>query len=203
MAIVYKKCVEDDNVPEYICDPCLTTEKGRVRGAAYIHKSLASVLEAESGTPGTKNVETKTWWETQILAGLIKTIPKVRGTYDGGTSNMVTGYGDITEVKANKTHVVVINDPNHKGNDDFWQGMENVASDYLMAWRTETELRVANMPLDSIEAKDAVDEDTNSVVNWQVTNTWKQGSPKMNVAIYNLGGVKDVFECVDTASSEP
>lgn len=203
MAIVYKKCVEDGAIPEYLCDPCMVTEKGRVRGAAYIHKSLKNVLEEESGTAGVKNVESKTWWETQILAGLIKIVPKSRGTYDGGTSTKVTGFGDITEIKSNKTHSLVFSDPNHKGNDDFWQGMENIATDYLMAWRTETELRVANAPLDDIEAKDAVEEDDTSVVVWQVTNTWKQNKPKMNVAIYNLGDVIDVFECIDEDASNP
>jgi len=203
MAIVYKKCVEDGNVPEYLCDPCVITEKGRVRGTAYIHKSLKDVLEGESSTPGIKNVELKAWWETQILAGLIKVIPKTRGTYDGGTSNMITGYGDVSEIKSNKTHTLVFSDPNHKGNDDFWQGMENVATDYLIAWRTETELRVANAPLDNIDAQDAVEEDINSDVRWQVTNTWRQNKPKMNVAIYNLGDVKDVFDCIDEEASNP
>lgn len=202
MAIVYKKCTPDGEIPAYLCDPCIVTEKGRVSGIAYVHKSLKDILTEESSTPGVKNVETKAWWETQILAGLIKMVPKTSGTYDGGTANMVAGYGRIPEHKASKTHIVVARDPNHTGNDEFWNAMENVANDYLMAWRTETELRVATEPLTSIDAKDAVEDDVNSDVVWEVTNTWDQRGLKKNVPIYNLGEVADVFECIDEEQSE-
>jgi len=203
MAIVYKKCVADGGIPEYMCDPCVTGEHGRVRGAAYIDKSLKELIDAESTTPGVKNIESKEWWETQILAGLIKVIPTTRGTYDGGTSNMITGFGDQKEVKSSKTHSLVFNDPNHAGNDDFYQAIEDNAGNYLIAWRTETELRVSTEPLSNIDAQDAVEEDIDSYVTWQVTNTWDQKGSKKNVPIYNLGDVKDVFNCVDKEESTP
>lgn len=203
MTIVYKKCAPDGEIPEYMCDPCETGELGRVRGAAYIDKSLKDLIDAESTTPGVKNIESKSWWETQILAGLIKVIPTTRGTYDGGTSNMVTGFGDRREVKSSKTHSLVFNDPNHKGNDDFYQAIEDNAENYFIAWRTDTELRVSKETLTNVDAQDAVEEDLDSIVTWQVTNTWDQKGSKKNVPIYNLGDVKDVFNCIDKEASNP
>lgn len=197
MAIVYKKCVEDGAIPEYMCDPCIIGEHGRVRSVAFINKSLKDDIEKDSSTPGVKNIESKEWWETQIEAGLIKVIPTTRGTYDGGTANMITGFKNKKEIKSNKTHVVVFNDPNHTGNDDFYNAIENNDDNYLIAWRTETELRVGLDSLTSIDAKDAVEEDIDSIVVWNVTCTWKQTGKKKNVPIYNLGEVADVFECID------
>ncbi|PXV61170.1 hypothetical protein CLV62_1253 [Dysgonomonas alginatilytica] len=203
MTIVYKKCVADGGIPEYMCDPCVNAEHGRVRSVAFIDKSLKDLLEAVSGTPGTKNVESKTWWETQIQAGLIIVVPTTRGTYDGGTPNMVTGFGDKKEMKSSKTHVTVFNDPNHTGNDDFYQSLEDNAENFLLAWRTESELRVANETLSTVDAKDAVEEDIDSFVVWSVTCTWDQRGSKKNVPIYNLGEVKDVFYCIDEEGSTP
>lgn len=203
MPIIYKKCVADGAIPEYMCDPCINAERGRVRGVAFISRSLAALLEDESTTPGVKNVESRTWWETQILAGLIFVIPTARGTYDGGTSNMVTGFGDIKEVKSSKTHVLVFNDPNHVGNDDFYQALEDNAENYLLAWRTESELRVANQTLSTVEAKDAVEEDLESYVLWSVTCTWDQKGAKKNVPIYKLGDIRSVFHCMDEETSTP
>lgn len=197
MTVVYKKCAPDGNIPEYMCDPCIIGEHGRVRSAALIHKSLKDDLEKVSTTPGVKNVELKSWWETQIEAGLIKVIPTTRGTYDGGTPNMITGFGDKREVKSSKTHVLVFNDPNHTNNDEFYQAIEDSAEDYLIAWRTETELRVSTEVLSTIDAKDAVEEDIDSFVVWSVTCTWNQKGSKKNVPIYSLEEVKDVFNCID------
>ena len=203
MAIVYKKCVADGEVPEYMCDPCVIGEHGRVRGVAFIHKSLLDALEDTSSTPAIKNVESKEWWETQILAGLIKIIPKTRGTYDGGTPNMITGFGDRNELRSSKTHSLVFNDPNHTDNDAFYQSIEDSAEDYLIAWRTETELRVATDTLSNVDAKDPVEEDLNSIVVWQATCTWDQKGKKKNVPIYKLGEVKEVFNCIDEGTSTP
>lgn len=203
MPIIYKKCAPDGYVPEYYCDPCLKGERGRVRSVAFIDKSLKDQLDAESTTEGVKNVESKAWWEEQILAGLIIVIPTTRGTYDGGTSNMITGFGDVREVKSSKTHVLVFNDPNHADNDEFYQALEDNAESYLIAWRTETELRVSTDTLISVEASDAVEEDIDSFVVWQVTCTWDQSGTKKNVPIYRLGDVKDVFYCIDKDTSDP
>ena len=90
MAIIYKSCTPSGGVPEYMCDPCTEGEKGRVRSVMFINKSLLVTL-AVIGLGAKKNIETLSWIETQIEAGLIIIIPNVRGTYDGGAPSKVTG----------------------------------------------------------------------------------------------------------------
>jgi hypothetical protein len=196
MAIAYKTC-NGGTIPDYICDPCEDTEKGRIRGAALIHKSLLSALATVVTPATTKNIETKAWWETQIEAGLIKTFPKVRGTYDGGAPITTTGFGDVKEKTIGKTHTVVINDPNHKGNATFYDAIEENATDYVPAFITGSELRAGTTTLQSAVAKDEVSDDVDSEVVWSMTLVWKQTARPYNVPIYVLGDVKNVFNCID------
>ena len=192
MAINYRICAQDETIPEYICNECGETEGGRVRGAAYIHKSLKDdVIKA--------NVETIKWWEDNIELGLIKVIPTTRGTYDGGAKQSITGFGDEQEKITKKTHTAVVNDSNHKGNDLFYEALENNYKDYIFAFRTEKELRIGTDVLIGLEVQDAVEEDTNSAVLWQATVTWDQSRPKMIVPIYELTDeVKRLFtSCIE------
>lgn len=179
MAIVIKSCTQDGTVPDYVCDPCAKSEGGRLRGAVYFHKSLKSVLTKA-------NLELKTWWETQIEAGLVIIVPSTRGTFDGGTKITVTGFGDTKEKVKGKTFTSVVNDNNHSANELFYQALENNFRDYIFGFRTESELRVATDVMTGLEAKDAVEEDTDSVVLWQATVTWDQNVPNTTVPIYSL-----------------
>lgn len=197
MSIIYKTCTEDGNIPDYICDPCGSTEGGRVRGAAYIHKSLKSTITKT-------NVESFEWWENGIESGLIKVIPSTRGTFDGGAKQTVTGFGDEQEKITKKTFTAVINDANHAGNESFYGALENNYKDYIFAFRTEKELRIATDVLTGMEVKDNVEEDTNSAVLWQSTITWDQSKPKMIVPIYELTDeVKELFTSCVEAEPEP
>ena len=192
MAIIYKTCTQDGTIPDYVCDPCGATEGGRVRGAAYIHKSLKSTITEQ-------NVESLPWWENGIESGMIKIIPSTRGTYDGGVKQTVTGFGDEQEKVTKKTHTAVINDANHAGNEQFYEALENNFKDYVFGFRTEKELRIGTEVLTGMEVKDNVEEDTNSAVLWQATITWDQSKPKMIVPIYKLTDeVKELFtSCVE------
>ena len=192
MAIIYKTCTLDGTIPDYVCDPCGATEGGRVRGAAYIHKSLKDTIIKT-------NVESLDWWENGIESGMIKVIPSTRGTFDGGAKQTVTGFGDEQDKVTKKTFTSVINDANHAGNEEFYEALENNYKDYIMAFRTEKELRIATDVMTGMEVKDPVEEDTSSVVLWQSTITWDQNVPKTIVPIYTLTDeVKDLFSnCID------
>jgi len=192
MPIVYKTCTSDGNIPDYICDACSDTEKGRVRGAVYIDKSLKSeIIKA--------NVESLAWWETQIEAGLIKIVPTTRGTFDGGTPITVTGYGDENEKTTGKTFVVSVSDMNHFGNKPFYQALENNFKNYLFGFRTEKELRISTDAITALNVQDPVEEDAESVVNWNANVTWRQYKPNMLVPIYALTDeVKKLFSnCIE------
>ncbi|MDR2085757.1 MAG: hypothetical protein LBP72_01125 [Dysgonamonadaceae bacterium] len=197
MAIVYKNCTEDGVFPGYACDPCGETEGGRVRGAVYFHKSLKSALT-------NANLSLLTWWDTQIAAGKVKIIPSTRGTYDGGTKNTVTGFGDDQEKITGKTYVAVVNDPRHAGNLAFYQALENNYKDYIFGFRTEKELRVANDVMTGLEVKDPVEEDANSVVLWQANVTWIQKIPNTMVSVHILTDeVKELFSnCIDEEEAD-
>ena len=195
MSIIYKTCPQDGIIPDYMCDPCGATEKGRVRGVAYIHKSLKSTITKQ-------NVESLSWWENGIESGMIKIIPSTRGTFDGGAKVTVTGFGDEHELVTGKTFTVVFNDRNHTENEEFYEILENNFKNYILAFRTESELRIGTDALNSMEAKDNVEEDDASIVLWQATATWNQNKPKLIVPIYQLtDDVKDLFaNCVDEIS---
>jgi len=197
MAIIYKICATDETFPDYICDPCGEPEKGRVRGVAYIHKDLKSTIDKT-------NVESRAWWENGIESELIKIVPSTRGTFDGGTKQTVAGFGDEKEKIVGKTFVAVINDQNHTGNELFYQALENNFKDYIFAFRTGSELRIANDVILGLEVKDNVEEDTESDVFWQATVTWEQNRPKMIVPIYDLSDdVKSLFTNCLTIVTEP
>lgn len=197
MALTYKTCTEGV-IPDYMCEPCDVVEKGRVRGIFLLHKSIYADAETVA-TPGTaKNIEKKAWWETQVEAGLIIIVPKTRGTYDGGTQNKVTGFGDKKEQVASKTHSVTFFDKNHSANEEFYASIEDGCENYHMGWRTETEIRLGRTPMTGFEAKDPVEEDTESILTWQGIASWVQ-SVKKTVPIYSLGEVKEVFNCIENS----
>ncbi|MCL1933507.1 MAG: transposase [Candidatus Azobacteroides sp.] len=188
MAVIVKTCTYDGTIPEYICNECKESEGGRVRGVAYINKDLQPVITET-------NVKSRAWWENNIVSGAIIIIPTTRGTYDGGAKQTVTGYGDEQEKIIKKTHTAVINDSNHFGNELFYEYLENNYKDYIFAFRTEKELRIATDVLTGLEAKDNVEEDTNTEVVWQATVTWDQSRPKMIVPVYELTNeVKELFK---------
>jgi len=186
MSIIYKTCTQD-GIPDYMCDPCVVSEKGRVRGVAYIHKSMKPTITKQ-------NVESLTWWENGIESGMIIIIPTTRGTFDGGAKNTVSGFGDEKEKVVSKTFTAVINDNNHTGNVEFYNALENNFKDYVLAFRTEKELRIATDVITGLEAKDNVEEDTETAVLWQATVTWIQSKPQTIVPIYELtDDVKELF----------
>lgn len=195
MPIIYKTCIPVGGVPEYMCDPCTEGEKGRVRSVMFIDESLLATLSVLA--VGKANIESKAWVETQIEAGLIIIVPNVRGTYDGGISSKITGFGDVKEKVIGKIHTVVFNDPNHKENGAFYAALEDNAKQYVLAFRTASELRVGSLVLESFEAKDVVEEDTESLVLWNGTAVWTQKGTAKTLAIYDATEILSVFNCIE------
>ncbi len=195
MALVYKSCIPAGGLPAYVCDPCSEGEKGRVSGVFFAKDLIKDDLTAA-------NLGMLTWWETQLAAGSIIIIPSVRGTYDGGAQNKVTGFGRTKEKVTGKTHTLVFNDKNHTGNKSFYEYIENNLKGFILGWVTNNELRVANNTLDSFEAKDPVEEDIESLVLWQGTAVWiqhqKNGGIPLIVDLSEADEVKELFDnCID------
>jgi hypothetical protein len=189
MAITYKTCQADGTIPAYVCDPCSEGENGRVSGVFFIKKS--ALVDATAA-----NLVLLSWWETKIAAGDIIVIPSVRGTYDGGAKNTITGFGRQSERVTGKTHTVVFNDNNHAGNQPFYESLENNAKNYAMGFVTENELRLGAKALDTFEAKDPVEEDVKSKVVWNATATWIQSAPK-TLPIIDISDSVDIINLFD------
>jgi hypothetical protein len=195
MPIVYKSC-GGSAIPAHLCNACTKPEKGGVRGVAYIEKAYLDVARLVDGTFDKAKVENLSWWNTGVLNGSIIIIPKTRGTFDGGSPQTGSGFGDISEITTGKIFTLVANDPDHKDNEAFYAALSDAPGAYHMAWRTDTELRISDAPV-SIDAGDSTEEDINSQVTWAVTATWTQS--RKTVQVFDVTPVKQLFNCFEVA----
>ena len=180
------------------CGACTVHVKGEaVRSCLTPVSSVAGQSVTTIEGLGGQHALQKAWIETQIEAGLIIIIPNVRGTYDGGASSKVTGFGDVKEKVIGKIHTVVFNDPNHKENGPFYSALEDNCKQFVLGFRTASELRVGSAVLESFEAKDAVEEDTESLVLWNGTAVWTQKGTAKTLTIYDASDILDVFNCIE------
>ena len=189
MALIYKVCGTGE-IPSHFCNPCLEVEQGGLRGGAFI---LSSYIPRASGDSISNEVEDFSWWETGINEGKIHVIPKTRGTFDGGSPTESPGYGDLSTIVTGKTFSVVMNDPDHRDNEEFYAAIANAPGSYNFAWRTGTELRISDTGV-NIDPTDPIEEDPNSQVVWTVNITWNQ--KRKTVQIFNLDN--KVFSCFDS-----
>jgi len=146
-------------IPDYSCNPCPTYEYGRVRSLAFIKNSFTFVDPTDP-----------TEWQTGIDAGNIIVIWKTQGTYDGGTTAELPGFGDSAFVNGNTTHVLTVKDPNYAENCDFYNAIKN-SSEYAVAFRTSSKVHLSNSPV-TVTPKNPVADDLNSVLVWEATIKW-------------------------------
>lgn len=155
-------CGGNETVPVYNCNPCPDYEYGRVRSIAFIKTSyIATVLANPTSTAV---------WTTGINAGNIIVIHKTSGTYDGGTQEEIPGFGDETTANGGVDHVIVYRDPNYKENCDFYNAIRT-NNIYTVAYRTSDSIHFSETAV-SVAAKNPVQDDTKSVVVWEVTVKW-------------------------------
>jgi hypothetical protein len=197
MGVIYKLCTGEDSLSEHVCEACGGTEKGGLSGAVYFHRDIKSAL-TES------NLSSLSWWKTQIEAEKAVIVPTTRGTCDGGAKNTITGFGRKKEKVTGKTYTAVVNDAVHAGNLDFYQSLENGYDNYIFGFCTENELRIAGNTIRSVEVKDAVEEDIDSLVLWQATITWIQDAPETLLPVHVMTeDVKALFNgCIEDIEIE-
>jgi hypothetical protein len=198
MPIVYKSCGGAE-IPAHLCNACTKPEKGGVRGVAYIEKSYLDAARLSSGLFEKSDVESLEWWNTGVLNGNIIIIPKTRGTFDGGSPQTGSGFGDISEITTGKIFTLVANDPDHKDNEAFYAALSDAPGAYYLAWRTDTELRISDAPV-SIDAGDSTEEDINSQVTWAVTATWTQS--RKTVQVFDVTPIKQLFNCFEVVTEQ-
>lgn len=149
-------------IPSYNCNPCPVYEYGRIRSLAFIKTSYVSSILVD---PTDASV-----WSTGINSGDIVVVWKCSGSYDGGTTTELTGFGDSATFNGNTTHIATVNDPNYLENCDFYNAIRN-SEEYTIAYRTSSSIHIAETPV-TISPKNPVADDINSVVTWNLTLKW-------------------------------
>jgi hypothetical protein len=191
MPLNYIPC---SDIPLHLCNGCIETEQGGVRGAAYIAESYIPWTSA--GTIDKTQVETLTWWTDGIEAGNIFVVPRTRGTFDGGSPVTGGGFGDVSEIVTGKSFTLVVNDPDHKENEEFYAAIANAPGAYHVAWITGSELRISEKTV-NIDPVDNTEEDVNSQVVWAANITWTQ--KRKTVQVFDKNPVKEIFSCFEVA----
>ena len=184
MSVYYPGASCESEVPEHVCNPCAEFEKGRVRAAAFIHKDyVATVKAAPDDTVA---------WQTGIESGLIRIIPEISGTSNGGEKVSGAGYGDVREKVTGRNFTVSYKDPNYDGNCNFYTELEKSRAWYF-AYKTETFLHISEKAV-SIFANNPVTENLEDDVTWMIEVTWFQKSP-----ICPVDTPDDIFDCFQLA----
>ena len=157
--LIYKDCIEDTQELQYVCDPCEITEGGGVRSLCLLKK-------------GTTIPNPYTQLDIDILvgAGLMHVMAETRGSFDGGTPKMITGYGDNKERQIGTDYVLQVKDPIFADNYGFWEAVEKI-EDWNIAFRTETQLAVVSDDV-TITTKAPAEEGIDTEVVWDIECKW-------------------------------
>lgn len=169
----------DSSLQDHVCDPCPTTEGGRIRSIAYVHKDFEFTDPADPSE-----------WETGIASGDIIVIPETNGSFDGGTPTFGTGYGSTNQRYLGSEFKINYKDPNWYGNCDFYNTIRNNRN-FKIAFCTENYVRISTATA-TVYGKDPVQDDLNSEVVWEVEVTFKQSDTPCPYAIPD--GIFTCFE---------
>lgn len=150
-------------VPTYSCNPCPAYEYGRIRSAAFIKISYLGALLIDPTNP--------TIWTTGVDNLDIIPIWQTQGSYDGGTTSELAGFGDSEFVNGGTSHILNFKDPNYLENCDFYNQIK-YSSEYTVAFRTSSAVHIAQAPV-NITPKNPVADDLKSNVVWDVTVKWQ------------------------------
>lgn len=154
-------CGTGGAIPAYSCNPCPAYEYGRIRSVAFIKNtfSFTDPTSSSEWTAGINNDNIIVIWQTQ-------------GSYDGGTTSELAGFGDSEFVNGGVSHVLNFKDPNYLENCDFYNQIK-YSSEYTIAFRTSSAVHLASSPV-TITPKNPIADDLKSNVVWDVTVKWQQ-----------------------------
>lgn len=168
MAIYYPTGCDNGDLPAYNCSPCPSFDYGRIRGVA-LYKGTFS----DPSNP----VE----WNTKLAAGDARVIWQTRGSYDGGTTSELTGFGDNATINGNTTHTATFFDPNYFENCDFYNSLRE-QTDWKFAFRTQNYLHLSGNAA-TFSPKNAIADDDQSIVVWEVPVKWVNNDSSCPVAL--------------------
>lgn len=148
--------------PDYTCGACITTEHGRIRHIAIIKKTYVATVKNNPSLDST--------WTTGLSTANLYMIPSTQGTYDGGSTTELTGFGNQATLNGNTTHTLTYKDPFYADNCDFYNALRN-SSEYTIAYVTENYVHFADETV-TFSPKNPVADDINSVITWEVQCKW-------------------------------
>lgn len=182
MALYYPDSCETE-VPDHVCDPCETLEKGRVSSVALITDPTFEFLDVTDPTE----------WIAGIESGAITVIPEVVGSFDGGTEVEGPGYGRQSTKLISYDFVLNFRDPNYKSNCEYWNAVKRLRTVRLV-YVTETQAHYVDVPV-SLIPKSPVTEELNSDVVYDVTAKWS--SPDLPCPVNKPAGIFDACVYAD------
>ena len=159
MALNYLTCDDYDANLEYTCDPCNTVENGGVRSLLLIKKGTTVAVPL--------NLVGLT---AQIEAGNVIVLPATRGTFDGGTPKMGTGFGSKKEKLLGADYVLQVKAPTYADNADFMAAVEKI-EDWNLAFATATQMHIVTADV-TITTKAPVEEAIDTDVLWNMECKW-------------------------------
>lgn len=152
-------------LPYYTCSACPDTEYGRIRSFFLVKRTYYDTLVSTITTAST--------WTTAISAGNVIMFPLAQGSYDGGSIQELTGFGDFATMNGNTTHSATVKDINYSSNCDFWNAIRD-SREYIFGYRTSSKIHIpsSSSAVATITPKNPVSDDINSVVAWEVLFKW-------------------------------
>jgi hypothetical protein len=140
----------------YICQPCKTIERGRIRGVAYLRVTVPAF-----------DYSNPALWAAQVSANNAFIIPFVKGTSDGGPVTEVDGYGDIPTYITGRMYTINYMDPSIVENCAFYRRIEK-SPEWRFAFVTESRLWISTRAV-SVYAINPIEMDPKTAVEHNVT----------------------------------
>lgn len=148
---------------DYACGQCIETEHGRIRSVAIVKTSYVATLMAA-------NTALDSTWTTALSTGNIFALYATQGSYDGGTTAELVGFGNQATMNGNTTHIAQFKDPFYADNCDFWNDLRN-SSEYTFCYVTENYVHFGEETA-TWTPKNPVADDINSNLTWDVQAKW-------------------------------
>jgi hypothetical protein len=168
MSAYYPSGCTGGTLPVYSCNPCPTRDFARIRSVALYKGTF---------TDPSNPVE----WATKIAAGDARVIWQTSGSYDGGTTQELPGYGNNATANGSTTHSATVKDPNYYENCDFYNSLRG-QTDWKFAYLTKNYLHLSDATA-TYTPKNPVAEDINATVEWQMGVKWSNDNNPCPVLI--------------------
>lgn len=155
----------DDALDPHVSEDCdVAGEKARIRRGAFIHKSVIDAINADPTDVAA--------WNAAITDNKVILLPKLSGTFDGGTPKMVAGFGDQKEKYSGSDFKANIKDPVYKSNWAFYRSLAGNTSWHFAYW-TESQVHITDVPV-TVAPKNPVTENVDDDVLWEAELSWFQ-----------------------------